>query len=148
MLDVVDCKSPEWISEMKHQWVLDFLGLADTAKTIYISGPMRGYDGYNFPAFDEGLEWLQKAGWYPISPATMDRVVGIYETTPSADLPPLSEMIKKDIAALCVCSAIAFLPGWEASTGCAIEKYVAEVLDLEEYFLNPRTDYFVPLEEA
>jgi hypothetical protein len=41
--------------------------------TIYVAGPMRGYDDYNYPAFDRQARVLEKQGWKVINPAEMDR---------------------------------------------------------------------------
>ena len=41
--------------------------------TIYIAGPMRGVEEYNYPAFDRQAAALEKQGWQVINPAEMDR---------------------------------------------------------------------------
>ena len=40
--------------------------------TIYIAGPMRGIEDFNFPAFDRQEELLKKQGWVVINPAELD----------------------------------------------------------------------------
>ena len=50
--------------------------------TIYIAGPMRGIEDFNFPAFDRQEELLKKQGWVVINPAELDRQNGSPETGP------------------------------------------------------------------
>lgn len=42
-------------------------------RRIYISGPMRGRQFYNFPAFDAAKQALERIGYEVVSPADMDR---------------------------------------------------------------------------
>lgn len=120
----------------------------DTKNRIYISGPMRGYDLYNFPAFDAAEDWLREHGWTPISPAAMDRAFGVTEYTPADTLPPFSTMIGRDIAILPTCGAIALIPGWMQSTGAKIEAQVAEWCALDAYYLDVAHTLFAPLAEV
>ena len=48
----------------------------DRKPTIYIAGPMRGYEDGNFPAFDRQARVLEEQGWIVINPAEMDRQEG------------------------------------------------------------------------
>ena len=41
----------------------------DRTPTIYIAGPMRGYEDGNFPAFDRQATVLEEQGWRVINPA-------------------------------------------------------------------------------
>ena len=50
--------------------------------TIYIAGPMRGIEDFNFPAFDRQEELLEKQGWRVINPAELDRQNGSPESGP------------------------------------------------------------------
>jgi len=47
------------------------------SKTIYIAGKMRGIELFNFPAFDTARDRLRKLGFNVLSPADMDRAVGL-----------------------------------------------------------------------
>jgi hypothetical protein len=40
---------------------------------VYIAGPMRGYDKFNFPAFDAARDRFTAMKWHVISPADIDR---------------------------------------------------------------------------
>jgi len=120
-------------------------------KTIYIAGPMRGKEYFNFPAFDEARDRMKERGWNVISPADLDREAGfdpyVYFGTnfdPDDDDCPDSEefwdelpskddgwdgdaCMMRDIAAIQdKADAILLLPGWESSTG-AIAEYMLSV---------------------
>ena len=41
--------------------------------TIYVAGPMRGHDDYNYPAFDRQKQVLEEQGWNVVNPADLDR---------------------------------------------------------------------------
>lgn len=111
-------------------------------RKIYIAGPMRGYEGYNFPAFDSAAEKLYNEGWEPINPADIDRDKGFDPEDLPADwdwnqLPEtldLREIAVRDIEALSECEAIYLLPGWEFSKGSLAEVHFAKWLDLEIIF--------------
>lgn len=101
-------------------------------KTCYISGPMRGYDLYNFPAFHAAQNWLEKRGWHVYSPAAMDRDLdgfdgqGDWQGT-------LSESLRRDFSVICRSGAMFLLKGWENSTGANEELKVANTLALNVY---------------
>jgi hypothetical protein len=119
-------------------------------QTIYIAGPMRGKEYFNFPAFDEARERMIERGWNVISPADLDRNGGFdpeeYESRNMRDnkfqgLPEdfwdrlpgrgynwdLLECMRRDIAAIQdFADAVLLLPGWESSTG-AITEYMLSV---------------------
>lgn len=98
---------------------------------IYVAGPMRGYPEYNFPAFDYAARVLRQAGHDVVSPAELDRSVGVHEF--STNLPPgfMRDAMKRDLPVICDSDALVLLPGWEQSSGTAVEKHLAELLGLE-----------------
>jgi len=102
---------------------------------VYIAGPMRGYPQFNFPAFDAARDAWQARGWDVVSPADMDRELdGVQESNPTPDqVHSFAHYMRRDIKALLTVDAIAFLPGWEASTGANVEKVVAQALNLDLY---------------
>lgn len=118
-------------------------------RPIYIAGPMRGIDKYNFPAFDAATEQLYNQGWEPVNPADLDRAMG-YDPE---DAPPgfdwstmpaeisMKTVVKKDIEALLECDAIFMLNGWERSKGAKAELAVALWLDLEVIFEGENTEF-------
>jgi len=104
-------------------------------KKIYVAGPMRGYEHFNFPAFDSATDRLRGLGYLVISPAEMDRSYEGWWPFPPEDVVferhDYIRFMTRDLAALSVCDAIYLLPGWEKSKGARVEKAYAEFLNLE-----------------
>jgi len=103
-------------------------------RSIYIAGPMRGAEFYNFPAFDAAKERLEKQGWEVVSPADMDRSIdGLNPAQLPADTDwqifpggvDFQECVTRDIEAVRSCDAIFMLMGWEHSFGAIAERAVA-----------------------
>ena len=90
-------------------------------KRVYVAGPMRNYPKWNFPAFDRNAAFLASRGWEPISPADLDRQMGFDENDDTVVFgeAEFHEAMLRDYEALLRCDAIAFIPGWEKSTGAA-----------------------------
>ena len=112
-------------------------------KTVYIAGPMRDYEYWNFPAFDEARDMFISEGWDVISPADIDReawggdpltdpvlFARVTEEVNNWTRADLSKVIKRDIEAICASDAIALLPGWEKSTGAVAEFFIARWLGI------------------
>jgi hypothetical protein len=98
---------------------------------------MRGYDKFNFPAFDAATERLNKQGLYVISPADLDRESEGWHYPPEGIEFKTADQIKfmqRDIEALSNCDAIYMLKGWEDSKGARVEKAYAEYLDLHVFY--------------
>lgn len=87
---------------------------------VYVSGPMSGLPGLNFPAFNEATLRLRAAGYSVVNPA---------ELNPDPTT-PWHECMKADIKALCDCDTVALLPGWENSKGSHLEVHVGHRLGL------------------
>lgn len=102
-------------------------------QTAYISGPMRGYANFNFPAFDYARNTMLRRGWATISPADIDRAAG---DASDADDPDVSKRyVYRDFYSLFLLSvtdgdAIVMLRGWEKSTGATAEFFLARWLGL------------------
>lgn len=99
---------------------------------VYIAGPMRGYEGWNFPAFDAAEAAWRAQGHIAFSPAATDRALGYGPDYPS-DRNHLSHVILADIAAILAADAVAVLPGWERSQGATVEVSLAQFLGLPIY---------------
>lgn len=100
------------------------------SQRIYIAGPMRGIEHWNFPAFDAAAQDFRALGWVVVSPADLDREAGF---NPNATTLPegfLRDAMKRDLPAICDCDAIALLPGWEQSKGVEVELTLARFLGL------------------
>lgn len=99
-------------------------------RMVYIAGPMRGFDAFNFPAFDEVRDRAMKFGYDVISPADIDRAAG----DENSDNQPLFAL--RDFFALFFLKIaidrpyIAMIPGWESSTGATAEFFLARWLGL------------------
>ena len=48
------------------------MNISNRKPTIYVAGPMRGYENYNYPAFDRCSRVLREQGWNAINPAELD----------------------------------------------------------------------------
>lgn len=113
---------------------------------IYIAGPMRGYEKFNFPAFDEAEKELTDYGWDVVSPAALDRKAGFDPNTiddPNYDWRDLkrigfslTDAVRRDAEALGTCQAIYMLDGWRDSKGAIAEKAIAEWLGLKVLYEN------------
>jgi hypothetical protein len=108
-------------------------------KSVYIAGPMRHYDLWNFPAFDEAKKRWESAGWLVYSPAAVDRALGFDPTAviSNTPLPEMDEFVTRalrlDLILVESAEAIALLPGWRNSTGATAELAVAQYLGRKVY---------------
>lgn len=109
-------------------------------KWCYIAGPMRGYEQFNFPAFDEARQIMVGLGYNVISPADIDRY-----THPHADDPDKVD-VSSDAQAVFAFrdfwslyyirrvagneGAIVMLDNWPRSTGASAEMFIARWLGL------------------
>ncbi len=88
---------------------------------IYIAGPMTGHPDFNYATFRNAAARLREAGHDVVNPAELhgndfDR--------------PFDYYLRRDLAALLTCEAIALLPDWPASRGATLERRVALGLDM------------------
>lgn len=90
------------------------------ATCVYLSGPMTGLPALNFPAFHSAADALRARGWTVISPA---------EINPDGAI-TWHEAMRNDIRALCDCTHLALLPGWEDSQGAHLEVHLAHRLGI------------------
>ena len=87
---------------------------------IYISGPMTGYDNFNFPAFFSAEEHLRKAEHNPINPARLPMGLSY------------QEYIDTDLEIIAIMAdALLMLPGWQRSKGANLERELALKLKLK-----------------
>lgn len=101
---------------------------------IYLSGPMTGYDFFNFPAFDAAKEVLQADGHMVISPPDISRGLDLCEHDGTA-IDSFTEedyqrCMRKDIETILFCDAMFVLPGWKQSRGAKLEVAIALVLGI------------------
>ena len=101
---------------------------------VYLAGPMRGIDHYNFPAFDYAAKRLRMVGHEVINPAELDRVVHVHEWTRPLPANFMKGAMKRDLIAICdEAEGIVLLPGWQASSGVAVEKALTDLLGLPSF---------------
>ncbi|HET9691814.1 MAG TPA: DUF4406 domain-containing protein [Acidimicrobiales bacterium] len=107
---------------------------------LYLAGPMRGYPRYNFDAFEDAAGTLRSLGYEVLSPAEHDLAMGLDPDRPLDDQPAmpggqfsLTDALRWDINAILHVDAVAVLPGWEASSGVAIELTVARAVGVPVY---------------
>ena len=120
--------------------------MKDRTPTIYIAGPMRGYEDGNFPAFDRQARVLKKQGWIVINPAEMDRQEGEppnghLEFDPATDYNDrefMRDALKRDLVVICEdCTAMYMMSEFEKSRGAKAEWHTAKALGLEIYYEAP-----------
>jgi hypothetical protein len=111
----------------------------EDAPYVYIAGPMRGKSNLNFPQFDAARDSFRAWGYNVISPADIDRAAGdsdgisVKQATAQA-----KDYLYRDFYAIYLMmhvgvkgkNAVAFLPGWEESTGALAEFAIARWLGL------------------
>jgi len=117
-------------------------------KTIYLAGPMRGIEQYNFPAFLAAEEALA-ADWRVLNPARHDLEEGFDPSTPFEQVDPA--FIRKfqawDVAAVMEADAIALLPGWSESLGATAEHALARWMGKEILRYDPAARRLMPAAE-
>jgi len=105
---------------------------------VYIAGPMRGYEKFNYPAFDRAEEVLREMGHDPVNPARLDRDEEFpYEDHEAIPNDVLKQIIGRDISALLECDAVALLPGWGDSAGAKLEVATAEYVGMRVVEIPP-----------
>lgn len=120
----------------------------EDAIRVYIAGPMRGHQQFNFPAFDECRDYLRSLGWKPISPADMDREKGFDPTAPDHDPQTgydfdVADALRRDFDAISQCDGIVFLPGWAGSAGANAERVLGQALGIRAYVYEPGVPDFL-----
>lgn len=95
---------------------------------VFLSGPMRGVDGFNHAAFNLAAKRWRDVGHVVYNPAETDSEMGV-----SSDSPPSPELVRalilRGLVRLVECDALALLPGWERSRGVGAELGLALALD-------------------
>ena len=95
------------------------------AKSLYLAGPMRGYDLFNFPAFEDAERRLSRY-FEVFSPPRHDLDSGF---DPSLSLEAqafdLAAAMEWDLHAIRLADIVVLLPGWEKSSGVYLEMHYA-----------------------
>lgn len=97
---------------------------------IYLAGPMSGYPGNNYQAFDAASANLRQRGFDVISPAELSREQGI-DGTRILEPHEYAGCMRCDIEALLKVEGVICLPGWRKSKGARYEVHTAQLLGLK-----------------
>lgn len=93
---------------------------------VYLSGPMTGFEEFNYPAFHAHAEALRARGHEVVSPAEQDLVSGL-----NPEVAEWHEFIRWDLKVLVDCEAIVLMDGWHKSRGARLEHHVADALGMQ-----------------
>lgn len=97
--------------------------------SVYVAGPMRGYELSNFPAFFDAEQALVDIGFNVFNPARNDVNHGFDPRDPNskdfADF-SMTEALSWDLQRVLESDVIALLDGWEASVGVSAEVATAK----------------------
>jgi hypothetical protein len=130
--------------------------IAKLFRIVYVAGPMTGYENFNFPAFDEGRDYINQFASIrndielplaAVSPADMDRAHGFDEAEASkhpqgAVVSPtfFFDCMRRDIELVSRSFAIILLKGWKASKGANIELFVARMCGVHVWLAQYDSD--------
>lgn len=92
---------------------------------VFITGPMRNYALWNFPAFDDAAVRLRALGHEVVSPAEHDREGGFDPASETLEDFDLRAAFAWDIEQVLAVDAVITLPGWKKSRGASAEVAVA-----------------------
>lgn len=95
-----------------------------SAETVYVSGPMRGKPGFNYPQFRAIAANQRAAGKTVNCPA---------ENFGGDSTRKLSEYMAKDLRMVLESDAIILMPGWRNSEGARLEASMAKALGRKFY---------------
>lgn len=98
------------------------------SKRIFISGPMTGYDYWNYPKFDMVESILTANGFEVVNPANIGRKFGPENV--DADQALYKAMEAEIQEAEKTCDVIFLMKGWEDSVGVRLELKTALALGL------------------
>jgi hypothetical protein len=98
---------------------------------LYVAGPMRGNDQFNFPAFDAAAEALRAVGHEVRTPAESDREVGFDPTSNALDGFSMEDALRRDVEMIIWADGVALLDGWQQSRGATAEAAIARWIDKE-----------------
>lgn len=104
-------------------------------RQVYLSGPMRGYEEFNFPAFVNGAKELRSQGYLVYNPAEVELKAGFDPKTglyADGHTVTIRELIMDDLVWICqFADKVVVLPGWEQSKGAQAEVATAIAVGVE-----------------
>lgn len=112
--------------------------------SVYVAGPIRGYDDGNRSSFYEAGAYIDEyLNWLPIIPHEVPpwRHEGKcpVDALPGNEHKPHSDCcyLRGDLVELLACDGIVLLPRWEHSVGARLEFSVASHCGIEVYYWDP-----------
>lgn len=109
----------------------------EKSKVAYISGPMEGYDNFNFPAFIEAERLLKTMGITALSPA---QASDIDSDDPHAATQTREWFMRRDLKWVLEADMVVVLDGWEMSRGARLEVANARAIGLSVLRIVPSPD--------
>jgi nucleoside 2-deoxyribosyltransferase len=105
---------------------------------VYLAGPMRGHENWNFAAFASARQAWRAKGHQVFCPAAMAEACGYDHNHPAEPdaqdgKAHLKHAMTQDMACVMAADAIALLPGWERSRGSTVELALAQFMGLAVY---------------
>lgn len=100
-------------------------------RRFYIAGPMRGIKEHNYPRFQTAADYIRCQGSEVFSP---------HEAYEGDQTRPLADYYLWNLPSLLESTDVAFLPGWQNSSGARIEYLIAKDLGLQLHqvvFMSP-----------
>lgn len=96
---------------------------------VYLSGPMRGFELFNRPAFDEAAAELRERGFTVHSPPEHETPTEEELIARDTSRQRRQAYLSKDIDVIQEwADAVVVLPGWEGSEGAKMEVVVAQAI--------------------
>lgn len=114
---------------------------------IYLAGPMRGYELFNFPAFERVTADLRKQGKQVYSPHEYDLNNGFDPSKGTLEGWDAKKAFKWDLAMVIEADAVVVLPGWEKSEGALLECWTAMIVGVPIFSYNYALPLYMPLTE-
>jgi len=117
-----------------------------TPQRVYIAGPMSGHPDLNHPAFHAAAAALRARGFDAVNPVEIN-------PPPPANYIELSQAerrkiwlanMRRDLAALTTCDAVAVIDGWMDSEGASLEVNTAIGLDMPMFRVKELLNPFPP----
>lgn len=102
---------------------------------LYICGPMRGYDDFNFPAFFKAEKALTKLGHVSVNPARHDKELGFNEKEGTVTQQYLRDALAWDLGQVCRSDGVVILAGWHKSRGARAEVAAARAIGIPVFLL-------------
>lgn len=98
--------------------------IGSAVSRVYLSGPMSGYENFNFPAFEEAAYILRELGHDVFSPHEQGWGNGDPDTGTVSE-EEYQEFLREDFKQVSQADVVYVLPGWEGSRGAMREIQVA-----------------------